>query len=138
MRARSAYFLEQALRLSHVQTESASKLLQLDYPTLQSDWYTQYWETLDELSQHVALLTPQMLKSTLCADLKHGASLKVCMMIAMAAQIELHRLPAAYHAESRQKVLDVVLEIVGLSKGLTEDEYDLLDPILGVSGHCPR
>ncbi|PSR74904.1 hypothetical protein PHLCEN_2v9438 [Hermanssonia centrifuga] len=113
MRARSVYFLQQALRLSRIQ------------------WYSQYWDTLEEVSQHVSLLVPQMLKSTLCADPRHGVSLKVCIMIALAAMVELHRLPATYHAESRQKVVDVVMEIVGLTRGFKEEDFVLLDPILG-------
>ncbi|KAJ3520271.1 hypothetical protein NM688_g9187 [Phlebia brevispora] len=133
MRARSVYFLQQALRLSRIRTETASKSMihTSDYTALSPDWYTQYWETLEEVSQHVGILVPQMLKSTLCSDPRHGVSLKVCMMIAMAAQLELYRLPATYHAESRQKVLDVVLEIVGLSKGFRDEDFALLDPILG-------
>ena len=137
MRARSVYFLQQALRLSRIRTESASNtmLRQSDYTALTPDWYTQYWETLEEVSMHVAILSPQMLKSTLCADPRHGVGLKVCMMIALAAELELHRLPATYHSESRQRVIDVVLEIVGLTKGFKDEDYVLLDPILGVS-HC--
>lgn len=135
MRARSVYFLQQALRLSRIRTETASKSMfrTSDYTALSPDWYTQYWDTLEEVSQHVSILVPQMLKSTLCADPRHGVSLKVCMMIAMAAQVELHRLPATYHSESRQKVVDTVLEIVGLTKGFKDEDFVLLDPILGVS-----
>ena len=69
-------------------------------------------------------------------DPRHGVGLKVCMMIALAAELELHRLPATYHAESRQRVIDVVLEIVGLTKGFKDEDYVLLDPILGVSHRC--
>ncbi len=135
MRARSVYFLQQALRLSRIRTETASKtmLRTSDYTALPPEWYSQYWDTLEEVSQHVSLLVPQMLKSTLCADPRHGVSLKVCIMIALAAMVELHRLPATYHAESRQKVVDVVMEIVGLTRGFKEEDFVLLDPILGVS-----
>ena len=108
-------------------------LRQSDFTPLPPDWDKQYWEALEDVSQHVAVLVPQMLKSTLCADPRHGVSLKVCMMIAMAAQLELHRLPATYHSESRQKVLDTVMEIVGITKGFKDEDYILMDPILGVS-----
>lgn len=73
-----------------------------------------------------------MLKSSLCTDPTQAVTLKVCLMVALAAQLELHRLPGFYHPESRQKVVDIICEIVGLTKGIKDEDSSLLDPILGV------
>ena len=104
----------------------------LEHTALPPEWYTQYWEALEDVTQHVALLYPQMLQASLCADPRDGLCLKVCIIVALAAQVELHRMPGTYHAESRQKSLSVILEVISLTKGLKGEDYDMLEPILGV------
>lgn len=134
MRCKSIILLSESMRLSRVRAEviasSASRIL--DH-TLPPEWHTQYWDMLEDVSQHVALLYPRMLQASLCADLRNGLCLKVCLIIALAAQVELHRMPGSYHDESRQKTLSVILEVISLAKGLKDDDYALLEPILGVS-----
>lgn len=130
--------LEEAMRLSGVRADAMARstsrsVLQHALPP---EWYTQYWETLEDTSQHIALLYPQMLQASLCADPRNGLCLKVCIIIALSAQVELHRMPGSYHAESRQKLSSVILEVITLTKGLKEEDYVLLEPILGVST-CP-
>lgn len=123
------------MRLSRMRAEALAKSSTriLEHSALPPEWYTQYWETLEDVAMHVALLYPQMLQATLCADPRHGLCLKVGLIIALAAQVELHRMPGTYHSESRQKSLSVILEVISLTKGLKDEDYVMLEPILGVS-----
>lgn len=106
-----------------------------DYEVLSSDRYKQYWNTLEDATEHVAILEPQMLKATINTDPdpRQGVSIKVCMIIGMAAKLELHRHPAPQHTDSRKKMLDIVLEIVRLTKDFKDEDFMMLDPVLGVS-----
>ncbi|KAI0695889.1 hypothetical protein BC835DRAFT_1272624, partial [Cytidiella melzeri] len=126
-RTRGAYFLQKALRLS-----SLALVTGFQQEMDSSEWYGLYWSTLEETAQHAAALTTEMLKASLCTDSRKAATLKVCLIICLSAQLELHRLPGLYHPESRQKVVDGVNEIVGLTRGFKDEEVSLLDPILGV------
>jgi hypothetical protein len=126
MRCRGIYFLQQALALS----ASASSTGQLGNTP---DWYEQYWEVLEEISYFVAGLTTEMLKASMSNDSRQAVALKVCLIISLSAQLELHRLLSSYHPESRQKAVDGISEIVGLTRGFKEEDSSLLDPILGVS-----
>ncbi|KIP09139.1 hypothetical protein PHLGIDRAFT_347915 [Phlebiopsis gigantea 11061_1 CR5-6] len=134
MRCKSIILLQDCMRLSRMRADamlgSTSRIL--EHTALPPEWYTQYWETLEDVTQHVALLYPQMLQASLCADPRHGLCLKVCIIVALAAQVELHRMPGSYHAESRQKSLSAILEVITLTKGLKGDDYDMLEPILGI------
>ncbi|OBZ75711.1 hypothetical protein A0H81_04383 [Grifola frondosa] len=98
----------------------------------QSQWYAEYWLLLEEVSQHVANLSPSMLKLIFQHEREAANGFKLSMIISLTASAELHRLLPHHHTESRQKCLDVVLEIVGITKGFTDEDYILLDPILGV------
>ena len=133
MRARSVYFLYQALRLSRMRMEAAyeTRFQTSDYEVLSSDWFAKYWETLEDATAHVAILSPQMLKTSLSVDPRAVPS-KVCMIIAMAAQLELYRHLAPGHVDTRNKLLNVVCEIVDLTKGFKDEDFVMLDPVLGV------
>ncbi|GJE95122.1 hypothetical protein PsYK624_113030 [Phanerochaete sordida] len=136
MRSKSMMLLVEALRLSQLRAAAAAVALPAgraieDIP-LPAGWYTQYWETLEEVTSHAALLYPQMLQASLCLDPQHALGLKVGLLIVLAAEVELHRLPGTHHSESRQKALCVILDVIGLAKGLKDEDYALLDPVLGL------
>lgn len=129
--------MEQAFRLAAVRVTGVSPTPATSQPSTHigpsQSWYKEYWELLEEITQHLAAATTLMLKATIAADRHYGTTLKVCLIVSMAAQIELHRLSASHHLESRQKCIDVIQELVGLTEGIKDDDYVLLDPILGVS-----
>lgn len=132
-RCKSISLLRDAMRLSHIRaTASANKTTVHIETALPMEWYTQYWETLEDAAQHVAVLYPQMLQASLYDDVQHALCLKVCIIVALAAQIELHRMPGYYHAESRQKALTTILEVISLTRGLRQEDYAMLEPTLGV------
>ncbi|GBE82317.1 hypothetical protein BKA93DRAFT_891062 [Sparassis latifolia] len=129
LRARSVFFLHQTRCLS----SQPSSPVDFNVPAhSQGQWYDQYWHLLAEVSEHIAILSPSMLKSTAFRDRERGLTLKLCMLVSLTASAELHRLLASHHAESRLKCLDVVFEIVGITRGLKDDDYIFLDPILGI------
>lgn len=136
MRCKSMMLLVDALRLSQMRAQAAPATLSLSRPIeqtpLPSEWYTQYWESLEEITSHIALLYPQMLQASLCADPQQALGLKVALILGLSAQVELHRMPGTQHSESRQKSLCVILDIIGLAKGLKDEDYPMLDPILGL------
>lgn len=140
MRCKSISLLRDAMHLSQIRSASSDSKSSVRLETaLPMEWYTQYWETLEDAAQHVAMLYPQMLQASLYADDQHTLCLKVCIVVALTAQIELHRMPGYYHAESRQKAMCVIVEVIRLLKGLKEEEYDMLEPTLGVCNptiHC--
>lgn len=101
-------------------------------PAVQDEWYEEYWALMSDILSHLSLLSQSMLKSTFFLDREFGLGMKLCVIVALTASIELHRLLASYHPESRQKCLDAVFEIIGITKWLKDDDYIFLDPILGV------
>ncbi|KIP05150.1 hypothetical protein PHLGIDRAFT_164927 [Phlebiopsis gigantea 11061_1 CR5-6] len=133
MRCKSIWILREAMRLSQIRAAAASESkssarLETALPV---EWYTQYWETLEDAAQHVAVLYPQMLQASL-TDFQQTLCLKVCIIVALAAQIELHRMPGYYHVESRQRAMCVIVEVIRLIRGLKEEDYALLEPTLGI------
>ncbi|EKM53711.1 uncharacterized protein PHACADRAFT_125635, partial [Phanerochaete carnosa HHB-10118-sp] len=135
MRCKSLVLLREAMQLSRMRAETTAATSSggiIEHTALSSEWHTQYWETIEEVTSHVAVLYPQMLQTSLYSDPEHALSLKVCIIIALAAQVELHRMPGTYHMESRQKALSVVLEVIGLTKSLKDDDYAMLESVLGL------
>lgn len=139
MRCRSLSLLREAMRLSRARASAADKSLARLDAALPLGWYTQYWESLEDSSRHVALLYPQMLQSSLLPDLEqHTICFKACLVVSLTAQIELHSMPGFYHPESRQKALSTTIEVIGLTKSWKEDDYIMLEPTLRVSTYRPR
>ncbi|EKM55428.1 uncharacterized protein PHACADRAFT_161409 [Phanerochaete carnosa HHB-10118-sp] len=135
MRCKSLILFREAMGLSQIRADTAAATSAgpvIEHTALPSEWYTRYWETLEEVTSHVALLYPQMLQASLCSDPQHALCLKVCLIIALAAQVDLHRMPGTYHLESRQKVLSVILDVIGLTKSLKDEDYAMLEPIIGI------
>lgn len=129
-RCRSVHFLQKALQLS-----ASAPVAGLALGLEQDEWYEKYWATLEDITHNVSAVSTEMLKASLCGDTPQSVSLKVCLIIFLSAQLELHRLPGLYHEDSRQRVVDGVSEIVGLTRGFKDEESSLLCPMLGVSNH---
>ncbi|KAI0818601.1 hypothetical protein BC629DRAFT_1587955 [Irpex lacteus] len=126
-RCRSVHFLQKALQLS-----ASAPVAGLALGLEQDEWYEKYWATLEDITHNVSAVSTEMLKASLCGDTPQSVSLKVCLIIFLSAQLELHRLPGLYHEDSRQRVVDGVSEIVGLTRGFKDEESSLLCPMLGV------
>ena len=137
LRARSVSLLQRTRALSAQWTDLALNIGNPPYWSSESgpqdQWFGDYWSLLEEVSEHLANLTPSMLKATFFRHREHGLALKLCTIISLTAAAELHRLLSSQHVESRLKCLDKVFEIVGITRSLKDDDYIFLDPILGVS-----
>lgn len=84
-------------------------------PTTQMQWYEEYFELLDDVSEQISTLTPTMLKTSFFHHREETLALKMCLIISLTAAAELHRLLAYQHPESRVRCVDVVFEIVAVS-----------------------
>ncbi len=101
-------------------------------PAQRGPWFEQYWSLLEELSAHATGVEGEMLKATFYSEHERAVALKFCLVIALAGKAQLHWLPHAHHAESAQRALDVVFEIVNVTRTFKDNEFLMLDPLLGV------
>ncbi|PCH38214.1 hypothetical protein WOLCODRAFT_136105 [Wolfiporia cocos MD-104 SS10] len=134
LRARSVALLQQTRRLSDRWTDLILNIGTAQYaltPNAQTQWYDDYWDLLEEVSDHIATLSPSMMKMSFYNQRGHALALKVCMIVSLTASAELHRLLAGHLPESRLKCIDTVFEIVSVTRGLKDEDYIFLDPILG-------
>ncbi|PIL23925.1 hypothetical protein GSI_13676 [Ganoderma sinense ZZ0214-1] len=96
-------------------------------------WFEQqYWPLLEELSAHATSVEGEMLKATFYSDRERAVALKFCLVIALAGKAQLHWLPHAHHAENAQRALDVVFEIVNVTRTFKDNDFLQLDPLLGI------
>ncbi|EIW60448.1 uncharacterized protein TRAVEDRAFT_45698, partial [Trametes versicolor FP-101664 SS1] len=95
-------------------------------------WFERYWPLLEEVSAHATTVEAEMLKATFYGDRAHGVALKFTLVVALASKAELHWLVHRDHPESMQRSLDTVMEVVGITRGFKDNDFILLDPLLGV------
>lgn len=96
-------------------------------------WIAEYWSLLEEVETNLASVNPALLKASLQPGLQRAThSLKICLIVSLTAEAELHHLAPRSHPESRQHCLNAVLKLVGIGKTFTASDYEMLDPILGV------
>ncbi|KAI0738068.1 hypothetical protein C8Q80DRAFT_1339871 [Daedaleopsis nitida] len=96
-------------------------------------WLTDYWSLLEDVEVHLSIVNPTLLKaSTPGVELSPTPGLKICLIVALTAEAELHHLTPVSHAESRQHCLNAILKLVGIAKTFTANDYEMLDPLLGV------
>ncbi|EJF58013.1 hypothetical protein DICSQDRAFT_173382 [Dichomitus squalens LYAD-421 SS1] len=99
----------------------------------ESTWLAEYWSLLEEVEMNLASVNPALLKASLNPDLRSSAhGLKICLIVTLTAEAELHHLAPETHAESRQHCLNAVLKLVGVGKTFSAEDYELLDPVLGL------
>ncbi len=96
-------------------------------------WVAEYWSLLEEVETNLATVNPALLKASLHPELQPSTQgLKICLIVALTVEAELHHLAPRTHPESRQHCLNAVLKLVGIGKTLTASDYEMLDPILVV------
>lgn len=96
-------------------------------------WFDSYWPLLAELTAHAANLESLMLRSSFESDRMHAVTLKFCQVVALSGKAQMHWFLHRTHPESHMRALDVVMEIVGITRTFKDTEFMLLDPLLGVS-----
>ncbi|KAH9946172.1 uncharacterized protein BXZ73DRAFT_86353 [Epithele typhae] len=108
-------------------------------------WFERYWPLLEELGGHVSNLEHEMLKATFYAERELSIALKFSIVVALSAKAQMHWLLHRDHEESAQRALDVVMEVITVTRTFKDNEFLLLDPLLGVSAaasspvvHCAR
>lgn len=138
-RCRSAALLLDTMKLSRQRDQEVTRrgIGHTGAPAMPPEWYTKYWDLFEEVTQHAAMIYPQMLRTSMSSDTL-GLCFKVSIIVALTAQLELLRMSAGFHPESRQKATDVALEVLGVTYGLRDEDFAQLEPILGVSSINPR
>lgn len=97
-------------------------------------WFDAYWPLLQEVTNHAANLDTEMLKMSMYQEEHHHTvALKFCLVVALSGKAHLHWLMHHSSPESAQRALDVVMEVVGITRTFKDPEFILLDPLLGVS-----
>ncbi|KAI0362018.1 hypothetical protein OH77DRAFT_1416218 [Trametes cingulata] len=95
-------------------------------------WFERYWPLLEEVSAHATAIEAETLRATFYGDRAHGVALKFSLVVALASKAELHWLLHRDHPESMQRALDTVMEVVGITRSFKDNDFILLDPLLGL------
>ncbi|KAJ6610527.1 hypothetical protein B0H10DRAFT_408277 [Mycena sp. CBHHK59/15] len=121
IRAKSAVFLTDSLQLADE--------FGLDAPR---DWSTRYWTLIEDIYAHLNVInTPAM--EALIPELEIiQPTLRTCIIMALTALAKLYGLFAHFQPESRRKCREVVEEIARVSSLFQSEDYQYLDPTLGV------
>ncbi|KAI0336461.1 hypothetical protein GY45DRAFT_1342024 [Cubamyces sp. BRFM 1775] len=131
LRARSLLLLVRARNLASQWANLSTLPHGGIYSPARPAWFEQYWPLLDEVSSHATAVEAEMLKATFYGDRAHGVALKFSLVVALATKAELHWLVHRDHPESMQRSLDVVMEVVGITRSFKDNDFILLDPLLG-------
>ncbi|KAH9854166.1 hypothetical protein C2E23DRAFT_819846 [Lenzites betulinus] len=132
MRARSLLLLVRARAAAHEWAEFAATAHGGVFAPGRPAWFERYWPLLEEVSAHATAVEAEMLRATFYGDHAHGVALKFSLVVALASKAELHWLVRRDHPESMQRSLDTVMEIVGITRTFKDNDFILLDPLLGV------
>ncbi|KAJ7472793.1 hypothetical protein FB451DRAFT_1367660 [Mycena latifolia] len=98
-----------------------------------SAWSKRYWSLIEDIHAHINFINTAMVDVSCIPEL-HGAqvTLKLCMILAMAALAEAYGLFAPSQPELRQKHREAVTGISTITKGISDADYPYLDPTIGV------
>lgn len=102
------------------------------------EWFNVYWPLLEQLTGHASNLDSEMLKASFFNERELCVALKFCLVVTLSAKAQMHWLLHRDHEESAQRALDVVMEVVTVTRTIKDNEFLLLDPLLGVSVRTPR
>ncbi|KAJ7755482.1 hypothetical protein B0H16DRAFT_715617 [Mycena metata] len=96
-------------------------------------WSKRYWSLVDEIHSHINFLNTAVMDVS-CIPALQGAqpTMKTCVLLSQAALAELHGLFAPSQVDSRQKHLEAVTEIINITRGFADKDYEFLDPTLGI------
>ncbi|KAJ7267392.1 hypothetical protein C8J57DRAFT_364956 [Mycena rebaudengoi] len=127
MRAKSARLFAETRQLTSTWNGSASSPRP---PTL---WFDRYWELIEQIHSHIALLQPATLKVSFLPDY-HTIELvlELSTILALTALADLHAIFAPSHPESSRRYRDTIFEIVSISSTFALDDFQYLAPILSL------
>ncbi|KAI0646986.1 hypothetical protein C8Q79DRAFT_1009139 [Trametes meyenii] len=132
LRARSLLLLVRTKELAHEWAALSASAHGGVFAPGRPAWFARYWPLLEEVSAHAAGLEGEMLKATFYGDRAHGVALKFSAVVSLSSKAELHWLVHRDHPESMQRALDVVMEVVGITRSFKDNDFILLDPLLGI------
>ncbi|KAJ7042070.1 hypothetical protein C8F04DRAFT_1297544 [Mycena alexandri] len=96
-------------------------------------WFESYWKLIERLNAHIGSLNHTHLRISFLDAHTAELTVKLCLIVAIAALADLHGIFAPSHAESSRRYRDTVVEIVSISSTFTVDDCRYLDPILSLS-----
>ncbi|KAJ6507792.1 hypothetical protein C8R47DRAFT_58378 [Mycena vitilis] len=128
MRAKSSLFLNDSQDLANAWTRR-----EFGADPTPTTWSKRYWSLISDTHAHIALLNTVLMDVSWIPALEGALpTLKTCLIMALAALAELYGLFAVSQPESRRGHRDAVRQIGDISRGFKEEEYEYLDPVLGV------
>ncbi|KAI0721714.1 hypothetical protein C8T65DRAFT_630977 [Cerioporus squamosus] len=132
IRARSLLYLirvhELVTRWEHINTATPRGMFSAARPA----WFHDYWPLLEEVTSSASHIDGEMLKASFNGERPRAIALKFSLVIMLSAKAQLHWLVHRTHDESAQRALDTVMEVVSVTKTFKDNDFFLLDPLLGV------
>ena len=95
-------------------------------------WFNTYWPLLEDITASTSHIDGEMLKASFYGERERAVALKFSLVTMLSAKAQLHWLVHRTHAESAQRALDTVMEVVSVTKTFKDNDFFLLDPLLGV------
>ncbi|EPQ51538.1 hypothetical protein GLOTRDRAFT_132905 [Gloeophyllum trabeum ATCC 11539] len=127
-RAHSVSHLQESGHLAGVWLENTNGAS--SFPACCYEWY---FDLLQRTCDHIATLTPALLKfSVLSWDRHRLLVLKLCLAMEHAAAAELYELLADTEPSCGDKAVSAALEIVRITATFEDCDFHFLDPILGI------
>ncbi|KZT21963.1 hypothetical protein NEOLEDRAFT_719218 [Neolentinus lepideus HHB14362 ss-1] len=131
LRAKSVFHLHEANHLTSVWRESTGDGGMFE-PTFPTHCYEWYFDLVQRISNHIAILTPILLKlSVLGGNRERVLAVKLSLAVVHAAAAELYELLASTNSTYCGKSITAALEIVQVTGTFDDSDFHFLDPILG-------
>ncbi|KAJ7472843.1 hypothetical protein FB451DRAFT_1558971 [Mycena latifolia] len=98
-----------------------------------SAWSKRYWKLIEDIHAHINFINTALVDLSCIPELQGAQpSVKICILLAMAALAEAYGLFAPSHLELRQKHREAVTGITTITKSFSDADYPYLDPTVGV------
>jgi hypothetical protein len=96
-------------------------------------WSKRYWGLIEDCHAHINFMNT-VFADVSCIPELHGAqpTLKLCIILVMAALAEAYGLFATFQPETREKHREAVTGIAAITKTFSDADYPYLDPTIGV------
>ena len=98
-------------------------------------WFDQYWPLLEDITASSSHIDNEMLKASFDGERERAVALKFSLVAMLSAKAQLHWLVHRTHLESAHRALTTVMQVVSVTKTFKDNDFFLLDPLLGV--RCP-
>ncbi|KAJ7143296.1 hypothetical protein C8R43DRAFT_571516 [Mycena crocata] len=96
-------------------------------------WTKQYWSLIEDIHTHLIFVNTALIDVSCIPELQGAQpTLKICILMSLAALAELYGLFARSQADSRQKHREVVEKIIDITKGFSDGDYPFLDATLSI------